>query len=547
MKKVGLLALRNALLFPAVLLSLLLTACADLGETNVKSGTRDQVLHLGNGTEPQDLDPHTVSGVTEHNIISALLEGLVSEEPRTLAPVPGVAKSWDISEDLKTYTFHIRHDARWSNGDPVTAQDFIYSWERLLTPTLAAVYAYQLFVVKNAEAFNKGEIDDFNLVGVKADGPHTLIVELNNPAPYFLSLLVHYSTFPVHRPTIEKFGTMDERSTLWTRPGNFVGNGPFALTEWALNRIITLKKNPYYWDADMVRLQEIRFYPIENYTTEERMFRAGTLHVTNIIPAEKIAVYQDKQPHLIAIAAYLGTYYYRFNVTRKPFDDVRVRRAFSMSIDRQKLVEAVTKGGQIPAFTFTPPDTQGYTAEPYIRYDIAAARALLAEAGYPEGEGFPPVEILYNTSEGHRKIAVAFQQMWKEALGVEVGLVNQDWKVYLSRMKTLDYDIARAGWIGDYVDPNSFLDMFVTDGGNNQTGWSNQEYDRLIRKASEAADQSERYQFFQEAEAVLMAESPIMPIYTYTSQALRSPDVKGWYDTILDHHPYKYVYLEAQE
>ena len=530
-----------------LLLAFILAGC-DLGPTNVESGNREQVLHLGNGTEPQDLDPHIVTGVTEHSIIVALLEGLTSENPETLAPVPGMAEFWSISEDGLTYTFFIRKNARWSNGDAVTAHDFVWSWQRMLSPGLAAEYAYQLYPVKNAKRFNQGMLTDFSQVGVRALDDKTLEVELDNPTPYFLSLLSHYSTFPVHRPTILKFGAIDQRGTRWTRPGNFVGNGPFNLKTWRLNYIIEVTKSDTYWDRDTVRLSSIRFYPIDNVMSEERMFRTGALHVTNSTPSSKIEVYKQNAPERISISPYLGTYFYRFNVKRPPLDDVRVRRALSMSIDRQSIVDSVTKGGQLPAYSFTPPKTRGYSAPAsVIQHDIATAQKLLADAGYPEGANFPTLTLLYNTSDGHRRIAEAIQQMWKTILGIDITLENTDWKVYLSRTNALDYDISRAGWIGDYPDPNTFLDMMLTDGGNNRTGWSNTEYDALIAQAAESSDQKARYHAFAEAEKILDIEAPLMPIYTYTRVGLREPSVKNWFNNVLDHHPYKYVYLDSDQ
>ncbi len=521
-----------------------LTGC-DLGPTNVEQGIRDQVLHLGNGTEPQDLDPHIVTGVTEHNIISALMEGLVSEHPETLEPLPGIASSWDISDEGRVYTFSIRNTASWSNGDPVTAQDFAWSWRRMLTPALGAEYAYQLYPVKNARSFHQGEITDFDQVGVKAEDANTLVVTLENPTPFFLSLLTHYSTFAVHPPTILAHGAMDERGTRWTRPENHVGNGPFRLKSWRLNYLVEVERNPHYWDADNVRLNAIRFYPIDNSQTEERMFRTGSLHVSYSTPSEKIAVYQEKNPGLITISPYLGTYFYRFNVNRKPLDDARVRKALSMTVDREAIINAVTRGGQLPAYSFTPPNTQGYfPPDSPIRFDPETARALLAEAGFPGGEGFPELELLYNTSEGHRRIAEAIQQMWKTHLGVNIRLANTDWKVYLSRTSELDYDISRAGWIGDYPDPNTFLDMMLSDSGNNRTGWSNMEYDGLINQAAGLTNQSDRYAAFLAAERILDNEAPLLPIYTYTRVTLKRPEVQNWFSNILDHHPYKYLYLE---
>lgn len=524
----------------------ILPSCSGDKKDNASVETKTQILHFGNGTEPQGLDPHVVTGVQEFNIISALLEGLVNEDPKTLEPMPGAAESWTISEDHKTYIFKMREGAKWSNGDPVTANDFVYSWKRLITPGLASEYAYQLFYLENAEKYYKGEIDDFNEVGVKAVDDMTLEVKLKNPVPFFLSLLFHHSLFPVHRGTIEKFGKIDSRVSKWTLPGNFVGNGPFVLKKWELNQIIVVEKNPLYWNASIVKLEEIHFYPIDNEQTEERMFRSGRLHVTNTIPPEKISVYKEKSPEFLKIDPYMGTYYYLLNTLRKPFDDPRVRKALAMSIDRNQIVEKITKGGQMPAYAFTPPDTMGFTPKTAIPYDIEAARKLLAEAGYPDGIGFPESELIYNTLESHRKIAVAIQQMWKKALNIDITLSNQDWKVFLDTQRTMDFSISRASWIGDYPDPNTFLDMWVTDGGNNHTGWSNKKYDDLITKAAETIDREERYGYFQQAEEVLAEEVPIIPIYTYTRVYLLRPEVKGWYPNILDHHPYQYVYLDEE-
>ena len=517
----------------------------DLGPSNVITGSENQILHIGNGTEPKDLDPHSVTGVPEHNIISALLEGLVSVNPKDLTPMPGIASSWKISDDGRTYTFFIRENALWSNGDQVTADDFVWSWKRMLSPLMASEYAYQLFTIKNAKKYNHGIINDFSEVGVKAIDRKILKVELENATPYFLSLLSHYSTYAVHPPTILKFGKIDEAGTLWTRPGNFVGNGPFKLSEWKLNYIIKVKKNPYYWDKDFVKLNQIIFYPIDSVLTEERMFRTGVLHIANSIPLDKIETYLKQKPELISINPYLGTYYYRFNVNKKPLNNPLIRQALSMSIDREAITKSITKGGQIPAYTFTPPDTKGYFAKnKVIQYNPDLAKKLFAQSGFPDGENFPEIELTYNTSDGHRRIAVAIQQMWKDTLNINIKLSNQDWKVYLSRIQSLDYQIARAAWIGDYPDPNTFLDMFVSDGGNNQTGWSNSKYDNLIASAAKEINPLKRYEIFQKAETILMEESPIMPIYTYTRILLKHPSVKGWYPNILDLHPYKYVYLD---
>lgn len=537
--------LRTTALLFTWLVFISLIGCSG-GENNVTTGNRDGILHWGNGTDPQELDPHIITGIPEHHILTALLEGLVAKDPATLEPIPAVAKSCNISSDGKTYTFQLRHNAVWSNGDPVTSHDFAWSWWRALQPALGNQYAYMLFPIKNSEAYAKGEIDDFSKVGVKVIDDYTLEVELNNATPYFLQLLDHYSMFPVHRPTIEKFGKPDERGSLWTRPGNFVGNGPFTLKEWKLFKRVDVVKNPQYWDADKVKLNGIRFHPIENVTTEERMFRSGQLHHTASIPIDKVATYKKDKPHLLHTYPYLGNYFYRINTTLPHLKDKRVRQALAMSINSKQLTEQVTKGGEVPAYTFTPPDTLGYTAKSAFEFNPEKAKQLLADAGFPNGEGFPVTELLYNTSEGHRKIAVAIQQMWNQYLGVNIILNNQDWKVYLDSVNNGDYTIARAGWIGDYVDPNTFLDMWVKDGGNNRTGWSNPRYDELILKlAPKTADRNLRYQLMAEAEAILLEDMPIIPIYIYNSKSLVHPSLKGLQPNILNYVLYKNLSLDT--
>ena len=526
----------------SLFLVLILSACGGT-ESKVDSALEEQILYFGNGTEPKDLDPHTVTGVPESHILMALLEGLVIRHPEGLAPLPGVATSWDISEDGKTYTFNLRDTAVWSNGDPVTASDFVWAWERMLTPSLGSKYPDMLYDVVNAEEFNQGIITDFTKVGVKALSSQQLLVKLKNPAPYFLGLLAHYTTRPVHRPTIEKFGEIDTLGSLWTRPGNFIGNGPFTLKEWQLNKVLKVKKNSLYWNAEQVKLNEIHFFPVDNATREDLMFRAGQLHVTSTVPLEKVPVYTKEYPDLIHIDPYYGTYYLRVNVKKEPFDNKLVRKALSLSIDRKEIVENVSKGGQLPAFSFTPPDPNSYYPPTSLEFNPELARSLLDEARISK-EKIPTFELLYNTSEGHQKLAQAIQQMWKENLNIDVQLTNTDWKVYLSRQSIGDYSIARAGWIGDYVDPKTFLDMMVTGRGNNQTGWSNSEYDDLLVKAAQSPSQDERFKNFYKAEKILIDELPIIPIYTYTRIYMLNQDVKGWSPNLLDTHPYQFVYLE---
>lgn len=523
----------------------LLSGCSGERKTPVEIGNEQQILHINAGAEPSGLDPHISMGLPESQIMKALFEGLTSKDPKTLNVVPGVAESWTISDDGLIYTLKLRTNARWSNGDELTAEDFAWSWQRALLPALGNQYAYSYFVIKNAEAFNKGQLADFSEVGIKALDKYTLQIELNHPTAYFLEQLAFKSMYPVHRATIEKFGTADERETRWTRPGNFVGNGAFTLTSWVPNQVLVVQKNTLYWDAQRIKLNEIDFYPIQQAATEERMYRAGQLHIVNVLPIEKEAAYRAANDPAFRSFPVFSTYYYRLNTTRPPLNDVRVRKALAAAIDRTQLTQKVLKGGQIPAYNFTPPNSAGYVPEAKLTEDVQFARKLLAEAGYPDGKGFPAITILYNTLEQHQTIAVVIQQMWKEALNIDVTIRNEDWKVFLASMRLHNYDIARAGWGGDYNDPNTFLDVHVTDGGNNETGWSNPRYDELIKLAAAAKNQTERFAYFQEAEALLVDGMPIIPLYTYVRNRLVNPSVKEWYDNILDEYYYKDVYLEA--
>ena len=522
----------------------LLGSCS--APSNVEKAIDEKILHFGLGSEPQYLDPHLANSVSAHNVIIALIEGLVSEDPKTLKPVPGVAEKWDISEDGLVYTFHLRKNAKWSNGDAVTAHDFVYSYKRILNPELASQYASMLHGLKNARQYHEEGLSwEEAKVGATAIDDYTLQLTLENPTPYFLELLNHYSWFPAHPPTIEKFGAFGKQGTAWTRPGNYVGNGPFTLSDHKVNSVIEVKKNPLYWDAQTVSLEGIRFYPIESADTEERAFHSGFLHLTQTVSPDRIDFLKENHPDLIHFESYLGTYFYRFNVEEPPFDDVRVRLAFNLATDRQAIVEKVTKGGQLPARCFTPPGTGGFSPESRFRFDPQKAKSLIQEYLTEKGlESLPKIELKYNTSEGHKKVAEALQGMWKNHLGAEIQLLNMEWKVFLSTIAKRDFSLARAGWIGDYVDANTFLHMWRTGDGHNNTGWSSTRYDELLELAAQESDTQKRFSYFEECEKLIAENAPILPIYFYVHVTLRSPTVKGWHPTLLDHHPYKYVRLE---
>jgi oligopeptide transport system substrate-binding protein len=533
---------------PAVVLCLLsfafLAAACARRETPVEAGIRDEVLYLGNGSEPRDLDPHVVVSFNDFNIVLALFEGLTGVDERTSQPIPALAERWETSPDGLIWRFYLRRTARWSNGDALTAQDFVFGVHRALSPQLASEYAYVLYPLKNAEAFNAGRLTDFSQVGVRATDAYTLEYTLERPAPYLAAAATLPAWFPVHRASIEKLGRFDDRSVPWTRPEHMVCSGPFRLQEWSPNNRVIVVRNPHYWDAPRGRLNRMVFYPIENASTQEAAFRAGQLHLTSDVPLSKIAAYRRHRPAVLRIDPFLDTAFMRFNTKRVPFNDQRVRQALARALDRPALVRDVLLGGQQPAHCLTPPNTAGYTARAAIPDDFAAARQLLAEAGYPGGRGFPKIEIQFATLELNQRLLEAVQQMWRRELGIEVVLANKEQRVWLNDERQLNYDLSYAHWIGDYVDPSTYLELFTSDGGNNSTGWASAGYDRLVQAAGAEQDPPRRNELYQQAEAVLLDETPIVPVFFNTRVFLCHPAVRNWQPALLGIHQYKDVYLE---
>jgi oligopeptide transport system substrate-binding protein len=510
----------------------------------VESGTSTQVLHAGNGLEPQDLDPHIITGISEIRILSALFEGLVGQDPKDLSPVPGAASGWDVSENGRTYTFHLRENLKWSNGKQLSSKDFDYSFQRMLNPNLGASNSYLLFVLKNAKAYFEGQTEWEN-VGVKSPDPNTLVLELENPTPYLLRLLAHPAWFPIPKSVLSEFGEPLGRATGWTRAGKLVSNGPFELTDWRINENVHMTRNEQYWDKATTRLKEIYFYPTESKESEERAFRRGQLHLTEAMPASKVGYYRDQKNPSLQIDPYLGTFYLQLNTRKQPLTDRRVRRALSLVLDRRLIVEKITQGKQQPAWHFTPPGIAGYDPKITGEKNSAEAKRLLAEAGFENGEGFPVLTYLYNTSENNKAIAEALQQMWQSSLGIHIELTNQEWKVFTQTRETGDFDLLRSSWIADYEDPSTFLDVWTSQSGNNFTGWTSKEYDQLIQATQSKAVESERFALFESAEKLLINEQPIIPIYFYTSVYLKHNSVKGYYPTLLNYHPWKFVYLDS--
>ena len=530
----------------SILLIFGLSAC-EKSATNFESGLEQQILYIANGNEPRELDPQLATGSPESNLLLSLSEGLVNRDPETLAIIPGVAESWEISDDRLTYTFNIRKNARWSNGETLTAHDFVWSWQRSLMSGLGSQWAYMKYYIKNAEAYFNDEIDDVTQLGIRAEDDHTLVVTLNAPTDFFLQLTYHNSYYPVHKDTVLKHGEIDQPISRWPRPENWVGNGPFVLKEWEVNKLIAVTKNPEYWDADNVKLNGIVFYPMEDPQAEVRAYRSGQVHLTYTpdLAIEKVQQYRQNEPESLRVTSTYSSYYYAFNTTRDYFKDKRVRKALALAIDRKTLTERVTKAGESPSYSLVPPDPNGYSPSPLFEYNLEKARALLAEAGYPGGEGFPTVELLYNTQEKHRLVALTVQQMLKENLGINIQPLNQEWKVYLNTRKSLAHDIARAGWIADYLEPSNFFELMLSDSGNNHTGWKNEEYDDIIKKLKQTSDPEARYALFDRANEILSEEMPVIPLYLYSDVNLVSPVVKGWYDNVMHEHPYNRVYLEA--
>lgn len=503
----------------------LLTSC----EPNGKRAD----LVLVNGAEPESLDPAVITGQPEGRVVNALFEGLTRFNVRGKAE-PGVAESWTISPDGRTYTFRLREGARWSDGKPVTAQDFVASWRRTLTPETAASYNYQLFYVKGARDFAEGRTTDFSQVGVRATDERTLEVELESPTPFFLELCATPPLQPVPVELVKRLG--DD----WIKPGRIVNNGAYVLEDWRINDRIRLRRNPQYWDRANVALETVDLLPISKANVAFNFYASGQADLLldkGLAPPALLDSLKLRSD--FHSAPFLATYFLRFNCAAGPFRDERVRRAFALAVDKERIVRKITRAGELAANSLVPPGIVGYVSPEGLKPDPETARKLLAEAGYPGGRGLPLVRYLYSESELNEAIAVELQAMWSEVLGVQVSLTRQEWKVYLNSMNSLDYDICRSSWVGDYPDPNTFLDMFLTGGGNNRTGWSDPAYDALIAAAAREADPVKRFGLLSQAEELLVARKAVIcPLYFYVGIQLYDPNrVAGIEPNLLDEHP----------
>jgi oligopeptide transport system substrate-binding protein len=469
----------------------------------------------------------------------AIFEGLTRYDPTNATPLPGLAERWEKSADGRVYTFRLRTNAMWSTGEAITAEDFVYSWRRVLDPLTACEYAAQLFYLKNGEAFNTGKITDPAGLGIQAIDPLTLRVELENPTPFFLDLCASPTLAAVPKRAIEKYGDR------WLMARPLPVSGSYCLGEWRLNDKIRLVKNHRYWDAPNTRSETVDLLPCALPSTAMNLYETGAADVVwdkDLIPSELMDIVRNRPDfHMFD---YLGAYFFRFNVTRKPFDDPRVRQALALAIDKQRLVKKITRGREKAAEHYVPFGVANYQSPPGLGHDPERARQLLAESGYPKGLGFPSFHYVYNSNgKNNEQIAVELQQMWKQELGIQTELRKLEWKVYLRAQFSLDYDLCRSSWIGDYDDPTTFLDLFMSNNGNNRTGWKNPRYDTLMREASMEVDTQARERILQAAEAVLIKdELPIVPLYFYAGCNYFDPNtIDGIYLNIRDEHPIRAI------
>ena len=598
-----------------------LCACDDrdqryYGTTRPKHGPDEVWFNLG--SEPEFLDPNKASDASSGLVILNIFSGLTQLHPVTLEPMPDIARGWEVTDGGRRYRFFLR-EATWSDGEPLTADDFEYSWKRLVNPKTLSRYATFLYPVKYAEEAHRramridgapagttdedvrawvgehaviekvvlapelsaafvhlvppegasgrehtaqviaalGErrfggrpvslsVADTRAMAVKAVSDHVLEVEITDPLPYFLSVTAFYSTMPVPRHVFAKLVEEGKPEPLWVRPEHIASNGAYLLKEWAFRQYMVLEKNPRYWDADNVKISRVRLPMIESYNTTLNLYKAGEIdHVgESQLPAEfmeYLSAFDD-----YARVPYLGTYFLWINTKQKPLDDPRVREALSLAIDRESLVKYVLRAGQIPTRDLVPDGLSGYHGPGRKLFDPEAARALLKEAGYGPDRPLTGVAYAYNTNEGHKQVAEAVQQMWKKHLGAEVQLLNQEWKVYLKTLEGHDFSIARMGWIGDYADPNTFLEILRSSSGNNHSNWGDLRYDRMLEEANGMQDPTARMAHLKRAETLMLSQNPIIPIYIYTRTKLSKPFLRGAFNNYENRTYFRYMHIDER-
>jgi oligopeptide transport system substrate-binding protein len=496
----------------------------------------EKVLRIANQGEPETLDPQKTSTTVESNVLRNLFEGLVVQDPKGNV-APGVAETWSASEDGVTYTFKLRANAKWSNGDPVTAGDFVFSLRRIQDPKTKSQYAEVLYPIKNAQEVNTGKAE-LSALGVKAVDAKTLEITLKAPTPYFLQLLTHQTGLPVNEKVVTALG--DE----WVKPGKMVSNGAYMLDDVKPASHIKVVKNPNYWGASQVAIDTVIFDPSEDRAAVLKRYRAGEFDIVyNDLPNDQLAWLKENMPKELHIAPYAGVYYYTFNTAKPPLNDLRVRQALSMAVNREVLVDKITLAGELPAYGFVPDGTANYASQRVSWAKLsqaekdAEALKLMKEAGYGPEKPLK-LQLAYNTSENHKKIAVAIAAMWKK-LGVDVDLVNTELKVHYANLRQGDFEVGRAGWIADYNDAQNYLFLSQTSTKQqNYSKFSNPDYDKLMDQASVTSDVPKRAESMQQAETILLKELPVLPIYFYVSKNLVSTKVKGWED-----NPFNVVYV----
>jgi oligopeptide transport system substrate-binding protein len=490
-----------------------------------------QILRISQRNEPATLDPQLATLPDEFFVIRALSEGLLSPSPDGGQPKSAAATSWTVSPDGRVYTFELRAEARWSNGDPVTASDFVYSIHRILSPALAAPKVALFYPLKNAEAFYTGREKDFSAVGVRAVDQHRLELTLSEPNADFPAMVASGPWIPVHQATIEKAGRIDERNTTWTRPENFVGNGPFTLATWRANQEITVTRSKTYRQSAEVQLQEIRFITFDNGDSEERAFRAGQLDVTMAVPVTKLAPYRAATPSALRHVPLSETRYLALNVTRAPLNDRRVRRALALALNRAAITDKVLQGGQRPAFSFIPPGLGGYAPQGLLAENATEARQLLSEAGFPGGRGFPHLELTsWATTPA---VLEAIQQMWRKELGIEIAIVQREARTHLAALVAGDYAIALATAIPDYNGVSDLCGALRTGSPGNYPHWSNAEFDRLVTTSGQLDSAAARNASYQRAEKILLDDMPLIPLYFNAKNFLIQSRIAGWQEDAL--------------
>ncbi len=525
-------------------LSVALAACGRR-ETLVERGAREGVLRYGNATEPRDLDPSTAISTAEGRLLRELFEGLVDYSPDATRIVPAVAERWEVSPDGRGLTFHLRADARWSNGDPVTSDDFLYSFQRLIEPALGAEQADLADWIVGAREYRTGAAKDFSGVGLRAPDPRTFAITLTARAPFFLGLLTTYPFYPLHRATLEKFQARRDRATAWTRAGNHVSNGPFRLKAWRVNDAVVVERNPSYWDVARVALREVHFLPIDDAESEERAFRGGQLHVTFTIPTTKHDAYAADPRRVLRAEATHSIVHVVFNAKKPPFDDARVRRAFALATDSMAIARQVVRAGNQPANSVSMPGVAGYAARVRFAHDPERARAELAAAGFPGGAGFPKVAYLFPGAPERRPVAEALQAMWQRELGVQVELQQAEEKVWLSAIQHHEHQIAADSWNPTVFDPMEMFSLYRSESPNNDAAWSSAEFDAAFAESTAAPDDAARFEAYQRCDAIYAREAPVIPLYHRSRNRLVHPAVVGWMANPVGVHPLKHIRLEA--